>query len=236
MKWIAISLFGLAATIFGLGHLEHRQAERRWVQIPLLSRQVQDTESKVREVGRLRESLMRPVEAPARGENLTAEQVLSGVDALRTILTAFPRQRIPELQLLKDEDWILVAAKLPIDPTEDQLRDALKDLQRKGKEAFVSQGQRALRMYVKKSDGKLPEAVGDLEPYFDSTVPRAVFDRYQITAPGTDPKLRFRSQYPVGGKDSSVEGEWDETVVIFGTNGSGSYPLHPAPPNGKRSE
>lgn len=231
MKGIAILLFGLAVLIAGYGRLKREESQRSRIQGGLLDRQVREALGKVTELERKRQRLTQADSAPSRDEDLATEHVLLGVDALRAVLAVLPRQRIPELQLLTQEDWILVAAKLPVDPTQDQLRDALKDLQHKAKDAFVAEGQEALRSFLVESHGKLPDTVRALAPYFETPVPEAVINQYQIMPRGTD------SRWRISGKESSVEGEWDNSLVYFGTNGSGSYEPHgPTPAIARKDE
>lgn len=237
MKRLSWLLIGVSVVSVGIGLWQQKRAGRSSAQAAALERKIHETQAKTRELARKQEALARSPAGPSRGEDLSVGQVLSGVDALRAILASFPRQRIPELQLLKDEDWILVAAKLPVDPTQEQLRDALKDLQLKAKEAFVVLGEKALTDYMAKSDGKIPTDVMALEPYFDGGVSDELLRGYHLVGPSTDFPRSRNYREPIEAKESSVEGEWDDTVVSFGAQGSGSRALHPTvAPSGKRAE
>lgn len=121
------------------------------------------------------------------GGDSAMEKELKAVSARMTVLkeriAQSPDQRIPELRLLREQDWINAAAKHKLD-SEDDLRDALRDLRESGKMSFADLAGKALWKFAQANDGQLPTDILQLAPYFDSPVEPEMLRRYGIVHAG----------------------------------------------------
>jgi hypothetical protein len=226
MRRRTLALLAAAAVTAAVGVVERIHLRRLRERENALGTQVTMALRQVRflsaERGRSPQSAL-AAEGVAAGENDRVETWMAGVDALKTALIALPGQRIPEMAFLDDEDWILAAMRQPAEPTAEDLRASLKELQAKAKGAFVAAAQAALKAYLEKSDGKLPANVADLAPYFTQPADAAVFARYEMVQTGfVDPKATSGSDNQIAAKASAVTDEFDHTLHHFGPVNSGS--------------
>ncbi len=101
-------------------------------------------------------------------------------------LNEHPAEKIPELQLLADRDWLdaVPAAEHGFDVAMSILR---ANAELRVIDRFVG----ALRRYKKDNNGQFPTEVAQLKPYLDPPVDDAILDRYVIL-PATNlvPELR----------------------------------------------
>ena len=112
--------------------------------------------------------------------NVSASGVLkswmSRVNLLKQRLEQQPGpQKILELQLVTDEDW-LHAAHDNHESDEDDRR-ALSKLRSPAQGRFASLAQPALGDYKKANNGQFPTALAQLQPYFTSPVDGAILQR-----------------------------------------------------------
>ena len=125
----------------------------------------------------------RPDAAATKGSWLARTRQLQQLFALR------PEQRIPELSLLTDRDWLSAAMTADLDSAEGQ-RKALADARSVAKGKFVAQLDAALRRYVPAHQGMLPTDILQLGPEFDSPPDLAMLQRYQMQQTGLASKVR----------------------------------------------
>ncbi len=96
-----------------------------------------------------------------------------------------PDQRIPELQLLADGDWIDVAKQFhTYEEDEDTWRDAAADLRRIAKANFSSVLREAVDTYLKANFGQLPADLTQLAQLVSPAIDPAILQRYQMIAVG----------------------------------------------------
>lgn len=101
------------------------------------------------------------------------------VTRLKQRMEQTPGAKIPELQLLTDLDW-LAAAKGELE-TETDFRRALSKVRGAAEEKFAAMLQKALKEYWEANDEQFPTHLAQLQPYFDSPVDPALFERWEIT-------------------------------------------------------
>ena len=111
------------------------------------------------------------------------KNVLARVITLKERLASASGPQIPELRLLKEQDWINAAARHKLG-TEEDLQAALADLRSSGKVNFSDQLSKALWQYAHANDGQIPTDIAALKPFFDSPVPDEMLQRYGIVHAG----------------------------------------------------
>jgi hypothetical protein len=102
---------------------------------------------------------------------------------LQQLFTQRPEQRIPELSLLTDRDWLSAAMTADLDSAEGQ-RKALGAARSIAKGKFVAELGAALRRYVLANQGMLPADILQLVPVFESPPDLAMLQRYQLQRTG----------------------------------------------------
>jgi hypothetical protein len=110
--------------------------------------------------------------------------VLQRISTLRERMAHSPGQRIPEIDLLSDDDWFGVAQGCNHLETEDDFRYALAELRTRAMARFTPRLQQALNAFLKDSQGQLPTDVSQLAPFFEVPVDSAAFDRYEMLKTG----------------------------------------------------
>ena len=78
---------------------------------------------------------------------------LARIARLKQLLEQHPEQRIPEMQLLTDEDWLLVGKKISLE-TEEGARKALAEIRNAAKVRFQPRLNAAIRKYTGASNGQ----------------------------------------------------------------------------------
>lgn len=132
---------------------------------------------------------------PAHAAELRAW--LARVKRLKQIFADQPAQRIPEMQLLEEVDW-LSPTDHPLE-TEPQLRMALAQVREAARARFRPQMSGALRKYQAVAGNQVPASILALAPYFDPPVDQAMLAQYEVVmstsrSPAT---LVFRPRAPV---------------------------------------
>jgi len=102
---------------------------------------------------------------------------------LRQLFAQRPDQRIPELSLLTDRDWLSAAMTADLSSAEGQ-RKALGAARSIAKGKFVAELGAALRRYVLANQGMLPADILQLVPVFESPPDLAMLQRYQLQRTG----------------------------------------------------
>jgi hypothetical protein len=138
------------------------------------------------------------------------------VRRLKRIFAEQPGQRIPEMKLLEEFDWLL-PTQYPIE-TEPQLRMALARVREAARARFRPQMAAALWKY---GSSKMPASILALAPYFDPPVDPAMIQQYELverratTSGGVTVELAFQNRAPVD--------EMYEYHSEFNANMSGTY-------------
>jgi len=102
---------------------------------------------------------------------------------LQQLFVQRPEQRIPELGLLTDRDWLSAAMTADLSSAEGQ-RKALGAARSIAKGKFVAELGAALRRYVLANQGMLPADILQLVPVFESPPDLAMLQRYQLQRTG----------------------------------------------------
>ena len=102
---------------------------------------------------------------------------------LQQLFAQRPEQRIPELSLLTDRDWLSAAMTADLSSAEGQ-RKALGAARSIAKGKFVAELGAALRRYVLANQGMLPADILQLVPVFESPPDLAMLQRYQLQRTG----------------------------------------------------
>lgn len=98
---------------------------------------------------------------------------------LNGYLQRMPEKRIPELQLLTENDWLSVAKDVSLQ-SEPEVRQALAELRNTAKHKFATHALKAVDKFATANNGQLPTEVSQLKPYFDVPVDDAMLQRYEV--------------------------------------------------------
>jgi hypothetical protein len=154
---------------------------------------------------------------------IAAKALTAKVERLKQRMQETPNARIPELQLLTEEDWISIAnRKLDSD---DDYRQALAGLRQVADGKWVATLHLALHRFGKANGGQFPTDLAQLKTYFDSPADDAMLQRWQIVAANTVPKRVDGGNWVITQK-AAVDAEFDRCFVIGlgGYNGTGFFP------------
>jgi hypothetical protein len=204
------------------------------------------------EVARLRAELNQRGRSAgqAAGEEPDSRSPLGRISLLKRALKEKPALAIPEMQLLKDADWLRmtqVGALAHRDlETEDGLRAALSVVRRDAKTKFAARLETAVASYAAANGDQLPANMAQLKPYLDAQmepfdpqsarwggspgerqnyppVDDAVVARYQMIQGGSTSNLR--PGQPVMAEVAPVDQEFDTLFQIglksFFSSGTG---------------
>ena len=105
------------------------------------------------------------------------------VDQLRARLDQTPESKIPELQLLSEEDW-LNAARGKLENDTDY-RKALSILRGDGEDKFAPTLQKALKDYMKQNGNAVPTELSQLKPFLPPNTDDALLERWEIAPAST---------------------------------------------------
>ncbi len=140
------------------------------------------------EIGRL-QTAVRELTGPKTNEPLSQTDVSTAmekmnsdrVSRLKQLLETNPSEKIPELQLLTDSDWLkIVEGGIPLD-TEESCRIAMSGARLAATVLFCQGNLRpALRQYAEANNEQFPTDLSQLRPYFKSPVEDAILQRYEI--------------------------------------------------------
>jgi RNA polymerase sigma factor (sigma-70 family) len=102
------------------------------------------------------------------------------ITQLKQLLETNPSEKIPELQLLTDSEWLWLAHKGSLD-TDDSVRRAMS-ITRTMAEGHVFHDvlKPALQQYAKDNNGQFPADIAQLKPWFKSPVDDAVLQRWVV--------------------------------------------------------
>ena len=104
-------------------------------------------------------------------------------------LQRMPDKKIPELQLLTENDWLSVAKEVSLQ-SEGDVRQALSKLRNVAKHKFATHALQAVDKFIAANNGQMPTDVSQLKPYFDVPVEDAMLQRYQVLPPGDGSSLQ----------------------------------------------
>jgi hypothetical protein len=109
---------------------------------------------------------------------------LARVNELKQKLEAMSEQKIPELELLGERDWLNVARD--VDLKDDMsVRRAFTELRKVAKDKFAPLLSAALRKYARANHDQLPADISALLPYFASPINPEILGRYEFVQTGS---------------------------------------------------
>ena len=148
----------------------------------------------------------------------TAQELAERASQLKQALAQRPNLGIPELQFLKQKDWLDAVSNVPQLSSDEAIREALNHLRSSAKANFGAVLQQALRAFTQLSGGMLPTDLTQLQPYMDSPVDPALLGRYQLLQTG---KLTDEKEFQglIGEIAPPVDNQFD-TEFVFGLNGT----------------
>ena len=105
---------------------------------------------------------------------------LARVQELKQRFEKNPAQRVPEMALLTEADWLRCARRASFE-TSDDARAALAAVRAAGKQKFARLLFTAVRKFIDQGNGQPPANVQALIPFLDQPLDPAIFARYEIT-------------------------------------------------------
>ena len=174
------------------------------------------------EVARLRTDAQELARSKAENQGGSTEAAakswLARVDQLKQRLETVPSAKIPEFQLLTEEDW-LKAAKGDLNTDEDYRR-AFSALRGAAEGKFAPMLKKALDKYLKANNKQFPTDLAQLQSYFETPVDGAILQRWEIAPASTVKNLGLGGDVIITQKDA-VDDVYDTRYGI-GPHGSGS--------------
>jgi len=125
---------------------------------------------------------------------------------LNAHLQRMPEKRIPELQLLTENDWLSVAKDVSLQ-SEPEVRQALSKLRNTAKHKFATHALQAVDKFAAANNGQMPTDLSLLKPYFDVPVDDAMLQRYQVLPPADGSSLQDNW---VMGEKMRVDPDYDQ--------------------------
>lgn len=143
---------------------------------------------------------------------------------LKGLFDQRPGQRIPEMQLLKQGDWIRLAKSVELE-TDAQVRWSLAEVRSAAKGEFIKLLSTALEKFKAVTQTKFPSSVLELGPYFEKPIDPAILERYKVAQRGdvnlNQPVNRFITE------KIPIDDEYDKRYSVgenrgYGSSGGGS--------------
>jgi len=144
-----------------------------------------------------------------------AKDWLDKVNRLKQRLAESPEARIPELQFIKDEDWLNATRNRLI--TDVDYRRALASLRSAGENTFAGMLHDALQKYADANNKQFPSDLTQLQPYFDTPVDDAILQRWEIL-PVKNSGLGGNAQFT----QKTTPDDFFDSRFTVGLNGYGS--------------
>ncbi|HVS54437.1 MAG TPA: hypothetical protein VHD62_18920 [Opitutaceae bacterium] len=139
------------------------------------------------------------------------ERWVRQVKQLKQLFAQQPEQRIPELAVLDDQDWLGLGRRVQLD-TEDHRARAFALVRNEAKNTFVQLMREALEAYMKANRGQLPTDPTELQPYlFAPTLDPAMLARYEMVRTGA---LSDAPKGPVLKEKDIVNETYDARMAI----------------------
>lgn len=108
---------------------------------------------------------------------------LERVKQLKRHFEQRPEQRIPEMQLLTDDDWLRAASTAGLE-TDGQIRKVVAAVRDAAKRKFNPKLAGALKKFMQATNGQLPRTALDLANFFEPPVDLAILQRYEMIPAG----------------------------------------------------
>jgi len=178
------------------------------------------------EAARLREESRELAQLKSTGSQKGNDEIDSALKSwlnrakqLKRLPERMPDKRIPELQLLTEDDWLQIT-RMPLrhlgkevnldDDVTAQL--VFSHVRMKAKEKFGSMLDHALVGYSDANSGQLPADMLQLKPYFESTVDESILQRYEILQTGKMEDVA--SDAKIFAEKAPVDNQYDTRLII----------------------
>jgi predicted Ser/Thr protein kinase len=133
-------------------------------------------------------------------------------EALQKLFEERPGQRIPEMRLLSDAQWLDVAKDRDLE-SETGIRQALSQLRKAAKRDFAAIAAPAVAKYEEDNDGRFPTDLSQLQQYFKAPVDEAILQRYGIFPAEARSNVGLGGQWVIAEK-GPVDADYDECLSI----------------------
>ena len=147
---------------------------------------------------------------------------LAREDKLKQVVEAYPDKKIPDLQLLSEEDWLNDAKDAKFDTAKD-IQRTLAYLRNAAGNKFAQLASDAVSKYMKANNDQFPTELAQLQPYFTTPISEDILNRWGIMPQSAFPNQKVGGDWVIAVKDP-VDRELDSSIVIGpGSHGSSDY-------------
>ena len=155
----------------------------------------------------------------ARERAMEIQTWLAHVKQLKQLFDQHPEQRIPEMRLLTDDDWLRSGKRSQLD-SDENIRAALADVRRAAIAEFGRPLALAMRKYLDAGNPAPPAAALALAPYFENPADADALQNYEIITPN---RPNGRAGAPVWSvqQKSPVDADYDERLAMSSDGGTG---------------
>ena len=185
--------------------------------------------SNTAELMRLRNEVTRlRTDATLTGNNpseIAMKAWLNRVIALKQRLEQSPDQKIPELELLTEDDWLNVTRRELT--TDVDYRRAFSSLRSAVEIRFGDMLSSALRKYLAANGNQFPTELSQLQPYFASPVNEVAWQRYAVLPAAEVGRMAMPKDKWVISQKAPVDEQFDSRLVVsqfaFGAHQNGGH-------------
>jgi RNA polymerase sigma factor (sigma-70 family) len=138
-------------------------------------------------------------------------------ETLQKLFAERPDQRIPEMQLLGNQEWLDIARDQDLE-SDIGIRKALSAVRKAAKNNFASMASAAVAKYSDDNSGGFPTDLSQLQRYFKAPVDEAILQRYEILPAAAISNVGLGGKWVITEK-AAVDPDYDNRWSI----GPGSY-------------
>ncbi|MBP9903710.1 MAG: hypothetical protein KBH45_19830, partial [Verrucomicrobia bacterium] len=189
---------------------DNERLNRNTAELLKLRGEVARLRSDSRELREIKTSADQKQNDPIKPE---VEFILARMSQLRRGLEQTPSKKIPEIQLLSDDNWLHIGQhtrSINLD-TDSGINEGLSYVRQLAKQFAADVIQHALGNYTKANGGQLPTDVSQLKPYFAYQVDDSILEKYKTTKNQTEDAILQRYQMTKTGNVSDLHPQ--ETVM-----------------------
>ena len=172
------------------------------------------------EVTRLKQVTAKSPEIDSR-ESLM-KSWLAREDRLKQIVEQFPDKKIPDLQLLSEEDWLNQARDAKFD-TDSDVQRTLANLRNAAAHNFSYIASDAVKKYMEANNNQFPTDLAQLQPYFKTPVSDDILNRWGIMPQSEFPNQKMGGDWVIAVKNPVNRGLDSSIVIGPGSYGSSDY-------------
>jgi len=145
-----------------------------------------------------------------------AKALVAKVNQLKQWLDQHPNEKIPEIGLLSDTEWLREASRTGNLTTDDDFVQAANGLRSTAKQDAARLMGQALDTYIANNNGKLPTDMSQLAPYLNASMDPSVLQRYQLVQSGNLSNISEND--PIIAEKSPVDDQADTLFQISATS------------------